>query len=160
MVSLQVRKTINLVGRIRQIFSSLDFHSCYKSGNGYPGDVCCDPTTSCTICDDIESPWMVNNAIDCAVNNEARMDTRCKNDAWWTEQGWCRLRCERRMPVNLGRICKIFCSLNFYSCYKSGNGYPGDVCCDGSLSLAAERTFAAEDKNSVEVFEKNYVRLD
>ena len=29
-----------------------------------------------------------------------------------------------------------------------------------SLSLAAERTFAADDKNSVEVFEKNYERLE
>jgi len=68
------------------------------------------PTTSCTICDDIETPWMIDNGFDCAVNNENRMNKKCKNDAKWTEKGWCRL-----------------------SCYKSGNGYPGDVCCDESL---------------------------
>ena len=50
------------------------------------------PTTSCTICDDIETPWMIDNGFDCAVNNENRMNKKCKNDAKWTEKGWCRLR--------------------------------------------------------------------
>merc|ERR1711982_282257 len=35
---------------------------------------------------------------------------KCNKDEKWTNKGWCRL-----------------------SCYKAGNGYPGDECCDESL---------------------------
>jgi len=54
---------------------------------------------------------MINNDKDCAINNFDRMNRRCKNDAFWIANGWCRL-----------------------SCYKSGNGYLGDACCDESPS--------------------------
>merc|ERR1712157_134836 len=105
--------------------------SCYKAGNGYPGDVCCDESlttespsespsdhatdlssirssdlSSCTICDDIETSWQVKNGFDC-TSDTYRINNYCNKDERWIEKGFCRL-----------------------SCYKAGNGYPGDVCCD------------------------------
>jgi len=75
-----------------------------------------EPTTpeptppACISCDDRETPWMIRNGFECDPDT-ARMDTKCNKDAKWSNKKFCRL-----------------------SCYKSGNGYPGDVCCDESLS--------------------------
>merc|ERR1719389_151226 len=101
--------------------------SCYNAGNGYPGDVCCDdsptnsPTASpvssptpeptvdeCIICDDVETPSMADKGKDCSTSLSA-LNKRCNKNDNWTKKGFCRL-----------------------SCYNSGNGYPGDVCCNGS----------------------------
>jgi len=65
---------------------------------------------TCTICDDIETSWQIDNGFDCA-SDTVRMNKKCNKDEKWTNKGFCRL-----------------------SCYKAGNGYPGDVCCDESLS--------------------------
>jgi len=107
--------------------------SCYNAGNGYPGDVCCDdtiiapvtpsptvvrpstnkpspkPTPACTICDDVETKWQIQNGFDCATDT-VRVNDKCNKDSWWTDKGYCRL-----------------------SCYNAGNGYPGDVCCVDTL---------------------------
>merc|ERR1712176_1085305 len=64
---------------------------------------------TCTICDDRETSWQIRNGVDCAADT-VRMDKKCNKDAKCTEKGFCRL-----------------------SCYKAGNGYPGDVCCDEEL---------------------------
>jgi len=74
-----------------------------------------EPTTpeptppACISCDDKEAPWMIRNGFDCATDT-ARMDTKCNKDDKWAKKKFCRL-----------------------SCYKAGNGYPGDVCCNESL---------------------------
>jgi len=64
---------------------------------------------NCTICDDKETSWQIQNGFDCATDT-VRMNNKCNKDAKWTQKGWCRL-----------------------SCYNAGNGYPGDVCCDETL---------------------------
>merc|ERR1711933_412389 len=69
-----------------------------------PSPTAAPPT--CTICDDRETTWQIDNGFDCA-SDTVRMNKKCSKDAKWTEKGFCRL-----------------------SCYKAGNGYPGDVCCD------------------------------
>merc|ERR1711971_1127716 len=61
---------------------------------------------NCTICDDKETNWQIQNGYDCSTDT-VRMNNKCNKDAKWTQKGWCRL-----------------------SCYNAGNGYPGDVCCD------------------------------
>merc|ERR1712176_966767 len=67
------------------------------------------PTPTCTICDDRETSWQTENGFDCSTDL-TRINKKCSKDAKWTEKGYCRL-----------------------SCYKAGNGYPGDVCCDEEL---------------------------
>merc|ERR1711862_181232 len=66
-------------------------------------------TSHLTICDDRETSFQTRNGFDCATDT-GRLDKNCNKDAKWTEKGYCRL-----------------------SCYKAGNGYPGDVCCDEEL---------------------------
>jgi len=65
---------------------------------------------NCTICDNRETNWQKQNGFDCATDS-VRMNNKCNKDAKWTQNGFCRL-----------------------SCYNAGNGYPGDVCCDETLS--------------------------
>jgi len=67
------------------------------------------PTTTCSICDDVETSWQIQNGFDCATDT-VRMNKKCNKDTNWTKKGFCRL-----------------------SCYNAGNGYPGDVCCDETL---------------------------
>merc|ERR1712127_22924 len=98
--------------------------SCYKAGNGYPKDVCCDDSTNthtasptalhstppaCTSCDDKENGYQIREGLDCATDTWW-IDNRCNKDGNWIANKYCRL-----------------------SCYKAGNGYPGDVCCDDSI---------------------------
>lgn len=64
---------------------------------------------TCTMCDDRETSWQIQNGFDCATDT-VRMDKKCNKDAKWANKGYCRL-----------------------SCYNAGSGYPGDVCCDGTL---------------------------
>jgi cellulose 1,4-beta-cellobiosidase len=64
---------------------------------------------TCTMCDDRETSWQIQNGFDCATDT-VRMDKKCNKDAKWANKGYCRL-----------------------SCYNAGSGYPGDVCCDGIL---------------------------
>jgi len=64
---------------------------------------------ACIICDDQETDWQIGKGLDCATDT-IRIDRKCNKDDKWTAKKWCRL-----------------------SCYKAGNGYPGDVCCDDSL---------------------------
>jgi len=65
---------------------------------------------ACIICDDQENAWQIKKGFDCATDT-VRMNKKCNKDDKWIAKKWCRL-----------------------SCYKAGNGYPGDVCCDDSLS--------------------------
>merc|ERR1712157_675995 len=64
---------------------------------------------ACTVCDDKETSFQIDNGFDCATDT-VRMNKKCNKDEKWTNKGFCRL-----------------------SCYKAGNGYPGDECCDESL---------------------------
>jgi len=64
---------------------------------------------ACTMCDDIETSWQIQNGFDCATDT-VRINKKCNKDDKWTDKGFCRL-----------------------SCYNAGNGYPGDVCCDETL---------------------------
>merc|ERR1712157_132703 len=64
---------------------------------------------ACIICDDQETAWQIGKGLDCATDT-IRIDRKCNKDDKWIAKKWCRL-----------------------SCYKAGNGYPGDVCCDDSL---------------------------
>lgn len=52
---------------------------------------------------------MMNNGFDCATDT-TRMNNKCNKSNWWTSKKYCQL-----------------------SCYNAGNGYPGDVCCNGSF---------------------------
>jgi len=95
--------------------------SCYNSGNGYDGDVCCNdtppttspptqsPTESCTICDDRENNRMINKGQDCA-SSTGILTRKCNNSGQWINNKYCQL-----------------------SCYNNGNGYDGDVCCNGNV---------------------------
>merc|ERR1712087_1009260 len=66
-----------------------------------------EPTTlDCIVCDDKESTWQIQKGLDCATDT-IRINKKCNKDNKWIAKKWCRL-----------------------SCYKAGNGYPGDVCCD------------------------------
>jgi len=63
------------------------------------------PTSSCTVCTDIETYWMANNGKDCTTSN--LIYTKCNKDATWESNKFCQK-----------------------SCYEAGYGYAGDVCCD------------------------------
>jgi len=65
---------------------------------------------ACTICDDKESPFQIEKGLDCATD-ATRINDKCNKDSRWEETKYCRR-----------------------SCYKAGNGYRGDVCCDDSVS--------------------------
>merc|ERR1711982_141148 len=65
---------------------------------------------ACITCDDQENAWQIKKGFDCATDT-VRMNKKCNKDDKWIAKKWCRL-----------------------SCYKAGNGYPGDVCCDDNLS--------------------------
>jgi len=65
-------------------------------------------STPCIVCDDRETKWQANNGYDCATDT-TRMNNKCNKDSKWTANKYCQL-----------------------SCYNAGNGYPGDVCCNGS----------------------------
>jgi len=66
-----------------------------------------EPTTSCTVCTDIETTWMANNGKDCTTSD--LIDTKCNKSSAWIESKFCQ-----------------------QSCYEAGNGYDGDVCCDSA----------------------------
>ena len=63
--------------------------------------------TPCITCDDVESSWQVDRGLDCATDT-TRIKVRCNKDETWTKHKYCQL-----------------------SCFNAGNGYPGDVCCNG-----------------------------
>merc|ERR1712183_617004 len=107
--------------------------TCYNSGNGYEGDVCCNneafslvpsmattlisSSRSCEVCDNSEPEWMVNNGKDCASFPDV-MKKNCNKNSKWIEEKFCRL-----------------------TCYNSGNGYKGDVCCNNeAFSLVPSMT--------------------
>ena len=87
-------------------------HSCFRVGNGYPGDNCCEgsssptskPSPSCSSCTDIETEWMIKNNKDCTTSD--LIFSKCKNSAYWTRNSHCQ-----------------------HSCFHVGNGYTGDECC-------------------------------
>jgi len=97
--------------------------SCYNNGNGYDGDVCCNntppttppPTQSPTkdpcnvICDDRETDKMINQDQEC-VESTGILNKKCNKNGKWINNKWCQL-----------------------SCYNTGNGYDGDVCCNGNI---------------------------
>jgi len=90
--------------------------SCFENGVGYEGDNCCvspptnPPTnppvspTDCTECTNATTPWMRRNDINCDTFQS--LNQKCKNNANWRNKKYCEL-----------------------SCYNSGNGYVGDICC-------------------------------
>jgi len=97
--------------------------SCNNSGNGYDGDVCCNdapptpattpptqaPTKACNVvCDDVETPKMIDNGQDCG-SSTGTLNKKCNKSGKWIKKNYCQL-----------------------SCYNSGNGYEGDVCCNGN----------------------------
>jgi len=57
---------------------------------------------------------MRNKGYDCATDT-VRINNKCNKDGKWTKFKYCQL-----------------------SCYKAGNGYPGDVCCDDDLPPPAD----------------------
>jgi len=61
----------------------------------------------CIECNDTPTGSMVSNGVSCA--DVSNLNKRCAKDSW---------------------INKQFCQL---SCYNSGNGYEGDVCCNGTM---------------------------
>jgi len=66
------------------------------------------PTSpSCSICDDRETPYMINNGKDCTTTDLAK---KCTNKSAWVSQKFCQL-----------------------SCYNAGLGYDGDICCNATL---------------------------
>jgi hypothetical protein len=74
--------------------------------SGDPDTVAPTPTpVECIICDDVESPWMIDNGKDCAT--ETKLHKKCNKNNNWTKNNICQL-----------------------SCYKAGHGYPGDICCN------------------------------
>jgi len=78
---------------------------CFGGANCVPPSDTPAPTPACIICDDVETAWMTSNGKDCTTSN--LIDTKCNKDSNWTTKKFCQL-----------------------SCYKAGNGYPGDVCCN------------------------------
>merc|ERR1711862_1036856 len=46
----------------------------------------------CTVCDDRETNYQIQNGFDCATDT-VRMNNKCNKDAKWTQKGWCRLSC-------------------------------------------------------------------
>merc|ERR1719203_2707135 len=70
-----------------------------------------EPTPStCIVCDDAETGWQDKNGYDCTTD-AVRINDKCNKSEKWKKNKFCRL-----------------------SCYNAGNGYPGDVCCNGNLS--------------------------
>jgi len=101
------------------ISSKLCQLSCYDVGLGYEGDVCCNgnissptkapsssaPSSSCIHCDNVAPNYMIQNGKDCTAVNLAN---KCTKKYSWISSKFCQL-----------------------SCYDSGLGYEGDVCCNG-----------------------------
>jgi len=69
-------------------------------------------STYCIVCDNEETSWMKRNDKDCI--SSTLIDTKCNKSTLWVNNKYCRL-----------------------SCYNAGNGYDGDVCCNGTS--ASER---------------------
>jgi len=65
-------------------------------------------TSSCITCDDVPPGTMKRNNKICAGSNSVQ--TKCNKSAKWTNKKFCRL-----------------------SCFNAGNGYEGDLCCNGSI---------------------------
>mmetsp|Transcript_15610 Transcript_15610/g.18001 ORF Transcript_15610/g.18001 Transcript_15610/m.18001 type:complete len:634 (+) Transcript_15610:1313-3214(+) len=65
-------------------------------------------TPQCIVCDNKATNSMIKNNKDCTTSAQA-INKRCNKNAKWTTKKFCQL-----------------------SCYNAGNGYPGDVCCNGS----------------------------
>jgi len=99
--------------------------TCADLGYPYDDDVCCDiqhdepvrddgnragdgnddNTLSCTVCDDIQTPWMSDNSVQCATWNN--IEERCQNkQQWWLNNKFCR-----------------------FTCADLGYPYDDDVCC-------------------------------
>ena len=70
-------------------------------------DIDDDDTTTCIQCDDTPSGKMISQGMTCA--DISNLDERCAKDKF---------------------ISNKYCQL---SCYNSGNGYDGDVCCNGDV---------------------------
>mmetsp|Transcript_24396 Transcript_24396/g.36189 ORF Transcript_24396/g.36189 Transcript_24396/m.36189 type:complete len:1032 (+) Transcript_24396:103-3198(+) len=71
-------------------------------------------TLLCTVCHNIESPWMVSKEVDCdnpiSPNTGLSMlETHCSFSEFWRENKWCQ-----------------------QSCYNAGYGYEADNCCNTS----------------------------
>merc|ERR1712183_164770 len=64
--------------------------------------------SSCITCDDVPPGTMKRNNKICAGSNSVQ--TKCNKSAKWTNKKFCRL-----------------------SCFNAGNGYEGDLCCNGSI---------------------------
>jgi len=76
--------------------------SCDSENNPIPSLT---PTsTPCTDCNDQETPYMINKGKNCTTAN---LNNKCKQNSNWIANKYCML-----------------------SCYNSGNGYDGIVCCN------------------------------
>jgi hypothetical protein len=68
------------------------------------------PTSSpCIICDERAAPWMIKKGRTCGSKDKP-IKTKCNKSANWSKSKFCQL-----------------------SCYNAGNGYDGDVCCNGNI---------------------------
>jgi len=68
------------------------------------------PTSSpCIICDERATPWMIKKGRTCGSKDKP-IKTKCNKSANWSKSKFCQL-----------------------SCYNAGNGYDGDVCCNGNV---------------------------
>ena len=115
--------------------------SCFNAGYGYPGDDCCQKTTTdddssssssettpspeqqptttplptpttyleeCTTCTDVGNSWM--QAVGNACPSSYLLFSKCNKSASWRANKFCQ-----------------------YSCYMTGNGYDGDICCPSGV---------------------------
>jgi len=64
--------------------------------------------SSCTVCDNIATPWMVKNGKEC-TGDPNRLNRKCNKNRAWISNKYCQL-----------------------SCYDAGNAYEGDICCSGN----------------------------
>ena len=83
--------------------------SCFEAGRGYPNEICCPKkevvVEECTECTDTPTPWMLNNGKTCN-DSTSSLESNCNSTPWWTSNSYCQK-----------------------SCYDTGRGYDGVVCC-------------------------------
>jgi len=72
-----------------------------------PGDGITDRTPGCVVCDDLRTPWMIQNSKTC--QDWAMTDARCASKSkYWTDNKFCRFTCaDLAMPYDNDVCCDI-----------------------------------------------------